>query len=121
MNDIPEIYYYIIIGILFIYGIYINIKIKISDIKKIALKLVVEAELRLKDGNEKYEYVSNIIYTSIPPFLRLFLTEKMIQRIIKKAVEDGIEKIKEKMSNDDSNDDTTIEDLIKTIKNSSNK
>ena len=117
MNDIPEVYYYIIIGILFIYGVYSNIKLKIGDIKKIALKLVVEAELQLQNGDEKYEYVSNIIYASIPSFLRLFLTEKMIQKLIKKAVEEGIEKIKDKINSSD-NDETTIEDLIKTIKNS---
>jgi len=117
MDDLPQIYYYIAICIFLAYGIFSDIKCKFANIKKFALQLIVKAELELKDGSDKYIYVSNIIYKHIPVFIKIFMTESMLQKIIKKLIDDGIDKIKQNMNKDNESD--SIESLIKQIKNSS--
>jgi hypothetical protein len=64
---------------------------------KMMLGLVAEAEEKFGNGTGtiKYSYVVSQIYGRAPPFLKMFLTEKMIDTLIETAVNELQAKLEE--------------------------
>ncbi len=93
-------YFYVIIGVVVVLAFVFLWKYR--WFKKIVYDFVVKAErdfIGSKRGNEKFSYVSSVIYGYIPLGLRWFFTVERIGKIIewgvsrmKKELEKGLEK-----------------------------
>ena len=60
-------------------------EIKKNGLKETALKLILEAEENMQNGDEKMAYVIEKLMSLIPMPLQLFITENMIKALIQKV------------------------------------
>lgn len=58
------------------------LKVQKDGLKQVAYKLILEAEEKLQNGDEKMEYCINKIITLIPLPFSLFVTKNMVQKLI---------------------------------------
>lgn len=93
---------YIIIAIILLacYMFYLYYVGKKKELKSLIYSMVILAEKTFggKTGEYKYAFVVGRIYPYIPPYLRLFITEKMLNNLIEEAVEKLKERLRENPS-----------------------
>ncbi|ACL77560.1 hypothetical protein [Ruminiclostridium cellulolyticum] len=89
-----------------IYIAYLIVKQRWRKLREIAYKLIRQAETTItgtKKGRERFEQVMTQLYMIIPPWLRLFITQSLLE----KKLQEWFDKIK------DSLDDGIVNNSIK--------
>lgn len=77
----------IIIGLTLLCGLGIYLIAKFIGLKPAAYKLICMAEAAYKKGQntEKFEAVFIELYSKLPSFAKVFITEKMVKTLIQKV------------------------------------
>lgn len=90
MSIVELIVFVVILTAILIYSI-LNLysKIKLIGFKNLIIKLIVEAEETIEKGknNEKFSKVLNGVIDSLPPIMKMFITEDILIAYIQKIFE----------------------------------
>ncbi len=93
MNYIP----YIVIAVVIVCFIgYLVYSIKKKGLKKAALEwiLLAEKEFQKGENENKFEYVYKAIYSLLPAFVKVFVSEEVTKNVLSKFIQDVFDYIK---------------------------
>ncbi|MCX7771961.1 MAG: hypothetical protein N2376_02480 [Clostridia bacterium] len=78
----------ILIGAL-VYLVYITVTHQWTKVREMAYQLMLLAERNYSDsdGNLKLDFVAALLYKNLPPWMKIFVSEKAIKELIQKWYE----------------------------------